>query len=48
MPSAHHGEAKQVGDRMGLDCFYSGKLKGVERVWQIGACELASPRPEPS
>jgi transposase len=42
MASSRHVEAKQVGDLAGLDCFYIGKLKGVGRVWQITACDLAS------
>jgi transposase len=40
--SARHVEAKRVGDLLGIDCFYIGKLKGVGRVWQITACDLAS------
>jgi transposase InsO family protein len=42
MASTRHVEAEQVGDPVGFDCFYIGKLKGVGRVWQITACDLAS------
>jgi transposase InsO family protein len=41
-PSTRHVEADRPGDLVGLDCFYIGKLKGVGRVWQITACDLAS------
>ena len=40
--STRHVEAEHVGDLLGLDCFYIGNLKGVGRVWQITACDLAS------
>ena len=36
-----HGEARQPGDLVALDCFYVGHLKGVGRVWQLTACDAA-------
>ena len=37
-----HVEAAQPGDLLSLDTFYVGKLKGVGKVWQITACDVAS------
>ena len=41
-PSRAHIEADEPGERVGFDCFYIGKLKGVGKVWQITACDTAS------
>ena len=35
-------QAEQPGDLASIDCFYIGKLKGVGKVWQITACDVAS------
>jgi transposase-like protein len=40
--SQRHVEAKEAGELVCLDCFYIGKLKGVGKVWQITACDVAS------
>ena len=40
--SRRHVEAKEPGELVCLDCFYIGKLKGVGKVWQITACDVAS------
>jgi hypothetical protein len=40
--SRRHVEAEDVGELVCLDCFYIGKLKGVGKVWQITACDVAS------
>lgn len=37
-----HLVAEQPGDLLSLDLFYVGKLKGVGKVWQITACDVAS------
>ena len=37
-----HVAAGQPGDLLSLDTFYVGKLKGVGKVWQITACDVAS------
>lgn len=37
-----HLQADQPGDLLSLDTFYVGKLKGVGKVWQITACDVAS------
>jgi transposase InsO family protein len=37
-----HLAADHPGDLVALDLFYVGKLKGVGRVWQITACDVAS------
>ena len=42
MPSERHVEAHQPGELVCLDCFYVGNLKGVGKVWQITACDVAS------
>jgi len=40
--AVRHVEADQPGDLVSLDTFYVGKLKGVGKVWQITACDVAS------
>jgi hypothetical protein len=40
--SRSHAEAEEPGELVCLDCFYIGKLKGVGKVWQITACDVAS------
>jgi transposase InsO family protein len=40
--SRRHVEAKEPGELVCIDCFYIGKLKGVGKVWQITACDVAS------
>lgn len=37
-----HVAAEAPGDRLSLDTFYVGKLKGVGTVWQITGCDVAS------
>lgn len=37
-----HLEAEHPADLVALDLFYVGKLKGVGKVWQITACDVAS------
>ncbi len=37
-----HLEAADPADLVALDLFYVGKLKGVGKVWQITACDVAS------
>lgn len=37
-----HVEAEQPGDVCSLDTFYIGRLKGVGKVWQLTACDVAS------
>jgi transposase InsO family protein len=41
-PVGRHLEAADPGDLLSLDLFYVGKLKGVGKVWQITACDVAS------
>jgi transposase len=41
-PSERHVEAKTPGELVCLDCFYVGNLKGVGKVWQLTACDVAS------
>jgi transposase InsO family protein len=36
-----HVEAQRPGDLVCLDAFYIGKLKGVDKVWQLTACDAA-------
>jgi transposase InsO family protein len=38
----HRIQADQPGELVSVDCFYIGKLKGVGKVWQITACDVAS------
>ncbi len=38
-----HGEAEEPGELTGIDTFYIGKLKGVGKLWQVTACDVASP-----
>lgn len=40
--SGQHIQADVPGELVSLDCFYIGKLKGVGKVWQITACDVAS------
>jgi Helix-turn-helix domain len=40
--ASRHLEADQPADLVSLDLFYVGKLKGVGKVWQITACDVAS------
>jgi transposase len=42
MPSQRHVEAEEPGALVGFDCFFIGQLKGVGRVWQVTACDVAS------
>ncbi len=42
VPSDRHVEASVPGELVCLDCFYVGNLKGVGKVWQITACDVAS------
>src|SRR5262249_25826750 len=37
-----HVEAERPGELLCLDTFYIGKLKGVGKVWQVTACDVAS------
>jgi transposase InsO family protein len=37
-----HVQASEPGELVCLDTFYVGKLKGVGKVWQITACDVAS------
>ena len=37
-----HVQASEPGELVSLDTFYVGKLKGVGKVWQITACDVAS------
>ena len=37
-----HIQAENPGELVCLDTFYIGKLKGVGKVWQITACDVAS------
>jgi transposase InsO family protein len=37
-----HVEASVPGELVCLDCFYVGKLKGVGKIWQLTACDVAS------
>ncbi len=37
-----HVEAKRPGDLVSVDTFYIGQLKGVGKVWQYTACDVAS------
>jgi len=37
-----HVHAEGPGELVSLDTFYIGKLKGVGKVWQITACDVAS------
>lgn len=37
-----HVEADEPAELLALDLFYVGKLKGVGKVWQITACDVAS------
>src|SRR5581483_11892783 len=39
---ARHLHAEQPGELVCLDTFYIGQLKGVGKVWQITACDVAS------
>lgn len=39
---ARHVAASAPGELLSLDTFYVGKLKGVGKVWQITACDVAS------
>jgi transposase InsO family protein len=41
-PSERHVEAKTPGELVCLDCFYVGNLKGVGKVCQLTACDVAS------
>lgn len=41
-PAKRHLVADNPGDLLSLDLFYVGKLKGVGKVWQITACDVAS------
>ncbi|MDR7416928.1 MAG: hypothetical protein QN200_10740 [Armatimonadota bacterium] len=36
-----HVAAEQPGELVCLDTFYIGKLKGVGKVWQYTACDVA-------
>jgi transposase InsO family protein len=36
-----HVQADQPGQLVSLDTFYVGRLKGVGKVWQITACDVA-------
>jgi transposase InsO family protein len=36
-----HVQADQPGELVSLDTFYVGRLKGVGKVWQITACDVA-------
>jgi len=36
-----HVHARQPGDLVSVDTFYIGKLKGLGKVWQITACDVA-------
>lgn len=40
--AGRHVDADRPGDLLSLDLFYVGKLKGVGKVWQITACDVAS------
>jgi transposase InsO family protein len=40
--TGRHLEADQPGDLLSLDTFYVGTLKGVGKIWQITACDVAS------
>lgn len=37
-----HVQAGEPGELVSLDTFYIGKLKGVGKVWQITACDVAT------
>ena len=37
-----HVQATEPGELVCLDTFYVGKLKGVGKIWQITACDVAS------
>jgi transposase InsO family protein len=41
-PTVRHLVAETPGDLLSLDLFYVGKLKGVGKVWQMTACDVAS------
>jgi len=40
--AGRHLAAEHPGDLLSLDLFYVGKLKGVGKVWQLTACDVAS------
>jgi transposase InsO family protein len=40
--TGRHLEANEPGALLSLDLFYVGKLKGVGKVWQITACDVAT------
>jgi transposase InsO family protein len=40
--AVRHVQAVTPGELVSLDTFYVGKLKGVGKVWQITACDVAS------
>jgi transposase InsO family protein len=40
--TGRHLDADQPGALLSLDLFYVGKLKGVGKVWQITACDVAT------
>jgi transposase InsO family protein len=40
--AVRHVQASEPGELVSLDTFYVGKLKGVGKVWQITACDVAS------
>ena len=39
--AARHVEAERPGELVSLDTFYIGNLKGVGKVWQFTACDVA-------
>jgi transposase InsO family protein len=40
--AGRHVQAHQPGELVSMDTFYIGQLKGVGKVWQVTACDVAS------